>query len=107
MDFIVKDLDNNYRLDEFRNKADKIIFEISSEISTANCPYCGKESKRIHSRYQREVQDLPIQGKKVVLLVSTRKFYTQSLLYTHICKYLSTILTHIYNNIEDEYVLIL
>lgn len=49
MDFIVKDLDNNYRLDEFRNKADKIIFEISSEISTANCPYCGKESKRIHS----------------------------------------------------------
>lgn len=75
MDFIVKDLDNNYRLDAFRNKADKIIFEISSEISTANCPYCGKESKRIHSRYQREVQDLPIQGKKVVLLVSTRKFF--------------------------------
>ena len=75
MDFIVKDLDNNYRLDAFRNKADKIVFEISSEISTANCPYCGKESKRIHSRYQREVQDLPIQGKKVVLLVSTRKFF--------------------------------
>ena len=75
MDFIVKDLDNNYKLDAFRNKADKIIFEISSEISTANCPYCGKESKRIHSRYQREVQDLPIQGKKVVLLVSTRKFF--------------------------------
>ena len=24
-------------------KADKIIFEISSAISTANCPYCGKE----------------------------------------------------------------
>ena len=72
MDFIVKDLDSNYRLDAFRNKADKIIFEISSGILTANCPYCGKESKRIHSRYQREVQDLPIQGKKVVLLVLTR-----------------------------------
>lgn len=71
VDFIVKDLDSNYRLDAFRNKADKIIFEISSAISTANCPYCGKESKRIHSRYQREVQDLPIQGKKVVLLVLT------------------------------------
>ena len=28
MDFIVKDLDSNYRLDAFRNKADKIIFEI-------------------------------------------------------------------------------
>ena len=75
MDFIVKDLDSNYRLDAFHNKADKIIFEISSEISTANCPYCGKESKRIHSIYQREIQDLPIQRKKVVLLVSTRKFF--------------------------------
>ena len=55
----------------------KIIWqtEPSFEISTANCPYCGKESKRIHSRYQREIQDLPIQGKKVVLLVSTRKFF--------------------------------
>ena len=68
MNFIVKDLDNNYRLDAFRNKADKIIFEISSEISTAHCPYCGKESKRIHSRYQREIQDLPIQGSKRQIL---------------------------------------
>ena len=75
MDFIVKDLDSNYRLDAFRNKADKINFEISSAILTANCPYCEKESKRIHSIYQREVQDLPIQGKKVVLLVLTRKFF--------------------------------
>ena len=32
MDFIVKDLDSNYRLDAFHNKADKIIFEISSVI---------------------------------------------------------------------------
>ena len=27
MDFIVKDLDSNYRLDAFRNKAEKIIVE--------------------------------------------------------------------------------
>lgn len=42
MDFMVKDLDINYRLDAFCNKADKIIFEISSEVSTVNCPYCGE-----------------------------------------------------------------
>ena len=35
MDFIVKDLDSNYRLDAFRNKADKIIFEISSAIGVS------------------------------------------------------------------------
>lgn len=44
MDFIVKDPDSTYKLDTFRNKTDKIIFEISSETSTANCPYCGKAS---------------------------------------------------------------
>lgn len=60
MDFIVKDLDSTYKLDTFHNKTDKIIFEMSSETSTAKCPYCGKASNRIHSRYQREVQDLPI-----------------------------------------------
>ena len=75
MDFIVKDLDSTYKLDTFHNKTDKIIFEMSSETSTAKCPYCGKASNRIHSRYQREVQDLPIQGKKAVLLVLTRKFF--------------------------------
>ena len=77
-DFIVKDLDSTYKLDIFRNKTDKIIFEISSETSTANCPYCGKASNRIHSRYKREVQDLPIQGKKAVLLVLTRKFFCEN-----------------------------
>lgn len=55
MVFIVKDLDSTYKLYTFRNKTDKIIFEISSETSTANCPYCGKASNRIHSRYKREV----------------------------------------------------
>lgn len=30
MDFIVKDLDSNYRLDAFRNKADKIEYSLAA-----------------------------------------------------------------------------
>ncbi len=29
----------------------------------------------VHSTYQREIQDLPIQDKQVILLVDTRKFF--------------------------------
>lgn len=39
MDFIVKDLDNNYRLDAFRNKADKIrLFKGNGGLKTATTP---------------------------------------------------------------------
>lgn len=37
----------------------------------------------VHSTYQREIQDLPIQDKQVILLVDTRKFYCYNLDYPH------------------------
>lgn len=40
-------------------------------------------SKRIHSKYRREIQDLPIQNKKVVLLVLTRKVFCDNLECSH------------------------
>lgn len=41
----------------------------------AACPYCGTESTKVHSRYTRKLQDLPIQGKKVTLLLAGRKYF--------------------------------
>ena len=75
METIINDLDSNYKLIRYRNKPDTIVFEIANEVKEAKCPYCGAVSSRVHSSYQREIQDLPIQNKKVVLLVSTRKFF--------------------------------
>jgi transposase len=40
----------------------------------AKCPLCGARSRRIHSRYHRQVADLPSAGKQVNLLVITRRF---------------------------------
>lgn len=68
MDFIVKDLDNNYRLDAFRNKADKIIFEISSEISTANCPYCGKNLKEFILDIKERYRIFPYKERRLFYL---------------------------------------
>src|SRR6266568_4187801 len=39
------------------------------------CPLCGKPSARIHSRYLRQVADLPCGGRQVRLLVQVRKCF--------------------------------
>jgi hypothetical protein len=46
----------------------------STNIETA-CPYCGTVSGKVHSRYTRKLQDLPIQGKKVNLMLANRKYF--------------------------------
>jgi transposase len=39
------------------------------------CPQCGASAKRIHSRYQRTVADLPCGGRQVVLRFWVRRFF--------------------------------
>lgn len=75
MDEFITGLSPDYQLDNYRIKDDMIVFEISSKRKEVRCPYCSKLSSRVHSYYQREVQDLPMQNKKVVLLVKTRKMF--------------------------------
>jgi transposase len=41
---------------------------------TAACPQCGGSSSRVHSRYSRRLADLPVQGGRLVLKLSARRF---------------------------------
>ena len=41
----------------------------------AECPYCGEIADKVHSHYVRVLQDLPIQGKKVKLLIDNKKYF--------------------------------
>ena len=75
METIIRDLEPNYELISYRKKKDLIVFEITSKSKEAKWPYCNFISRIVHSTYQREVQDFPIQKKKVILLVTTRKFF--------------------------------
>lgn len=75
MNTLIQLLDNNYELYDCRIKKSNIIMEIGSKTNRVFCPYCGHPSDRVHSRYQREIQDLPIQGKRTILLVTTRKLF--------------------------------
>lgn len=81
-DFITA-LDPNYQLDKYHIKNNVAVFYISSKMSEVKCPYCGTLSSKVHSSYEREIQDLPMQGKKVILLVDTRKMRCMNLDCSH------------------------
>jgi transposase len=42
------------------------------------CPLCGRTATRVHSRYTRQVADLPCGGQPVRLLIQARKYFCQN-----------------------------
>lgn len=54
---------------------DTIYINIKSNKIRACCPDCNTPSERIHSHYTRSFQDLPVSGKKTVLILNNRKFF--------------------------------
>ncbi|MFZ6765289.1 transposase family protein [Pseudoroseomonas sp. WGS1072] len=53
---------------------DGLIIVAASRAGTAACPDCGILSAAIHSRYERHLQDLPWQGRRVILRIQARRF---------------------------------
>ena len=51
-----------------------ILVTVRADIQVAICSMCGSPSRRVHSRYVREVSDLPCSGRSVRLRVVTRRF---------------------------------
>jgi transposase len=39
------------------------------------CPVCGKDSNRIHRRYQRTLVDLPVSGHMAKVKLKARKYF--------------------------------
>jgi transposase len=60
--------------DSVSDSTDSIILTVRSEMAAADCPLCGMPSRRIHSRYLRQVADLPCAGREVRIRVITRRF---------------------------------
>lgn len=79
-------------MDEFIKLLDKSLDYVSHEIIDdicyitvtsnrveAKCPFCGIKSSKAHSTYDKSFQDLPIQGKKVKVILSNRKMFCLNL----------------------------
>ena len=74
MDEIVKLLDENIKYMYHEIREGRIYIYVESGIDEVNCPYCGQSSIWVHSRYRKKLQDLPIQGKKVTIVIDARKY---------------------------------
>lgn len=72
---IVQQLDINLECNDCMIQNKKIILKIASKQKAVTCPFCGKQSSKVHSAYQREIQDLPIHEKQTILLLNTRKMF--------------------------------
>lgn len=61
--------------EEVRLIDDSVAIFISSTSPTSRCPQCCQSSGRVHSRYERELADLPWQGLPVHIHWRSRKFF--------------------------------
>lgn len=56
------------------SSGDRTTIDIQSTGASSLCPGCGTVSRRIHSRYSRQLFDLPIAGRSVLLQANVRRF---------------------------------
>jgi transposase len=53
---------------------DMLVVTARAGIQVAMCPLCRSPSRGVHSRYVRQVSDLPCSGRSVCLRVVARRF---------------------------------
>lgn len=71
-------LSKDYELVNYKIEDNQIEFQITSAKNICTCPFCGMASSRVHSNYNRKVQDLPLHNKQTLLLVHTRKMFCEN-----------------------------
>ncbi len=78
MDELVKLLDTNLDYVSHRIEDESMYINVESNRNGFECPHCGTSSIKVHSRYKRSFQDLPIQGYKVIIVLTNRKFFCKN-----------------------------
>jgi transposase len=78
MNKLIKLLDDKLILEKYEVVDDTIYLYVKSKSSEVVCPYCNTKSNKVHSYYERSFQDLPIQGKKTIIILKNRKMFCQN-----------------------------
>ena len=78
MEELIKLLDENLRYDGYEIVGKELFIRVSSKCEMAICPYCGQTSGQVHSRKVRTLKDLPIQGKKVIILLEQKQYFCKN-----------------------------
>lgn len=75
MDQFIKLLDKNLDYVSHEIVDNTIYIKVVSNRERVCCKYCNTSSNKVHSYYNRSFQDLPIQGKKVIIIIKNRKMF--------------------------------
>ena len=75
---IVKLLDKNLKYQKHEIKGDTIYIYVESQRKKVICPKCGRETDKVHSKYIRQFKDLPISGKKVIIILENKKYFCKN-----------------------------
>jgi len=78
MDEIIKMLDENLAYTSHAIQEGRIFIYVESNREEAICPYCNESSIWIHSHYPRKLQDLPMLGSKVTIIINNRKYFCRN-----------------------------
>ena len=83
MDEFIKLLDKNLEYISHEIIEEIIYINVASNKKECICPYCGSLSSKMHSTYARSFQDLPMQDKKVTIILNNRKLFCNNKQCTH------------------------
>jgi transposase len=67
------------RIETMRQQTDYLEILVSPTTASAVCPLCEQSSARVHSAYQRSLQDLPCCGQVLRLRVAVRRFFCNNM----------------------------
>jgi transposase len=62
-------------LEQAEQHGSTLTLTVSSTQEARACPVCGQASSSVHSRYERCLADLPVQGLRLCFRLSVRRFY--------------------------------
>lgn len=75
MEELVKLLDKNLDYIDHEIIDNTLYIKVASNRESICCKYCNTPSAKVHSHYNRSFQDLPIQDKKVKIILRNRKMF--------------------------------
>ena len=63
-------LPGGLRAEQIEVSDEGVLVCASSQWVSGACPTCGRNSRRVHSRCQRRLADLPAHGRRVSILLN-------------------------------------
>lgn len=71
---------SGFAVDDVTIIAERVQVRLRSRSLSGTCPACGRQSRRVQSRYLRRPADLPFGGRRVELAIVTRRFWCDAVL---------------------------